>query len=92
MRTDTRADDARRSLAVLKRAGMKLTGYALIAWGQWLAGRGFAAPLASMALATALVSAIVGFGRRVGFNPAHYTWLDEAAWFLLLAFVLGRLP
>lgn len=61
---------------------MKLTGYALIAWGQWLAGRGFAVPLADMALATALVFQTSGVPRAISVATVRATreaWASSAS-------------
>lgn len=83
-------DHGRRSLMVLKRAALKLLGYALVASGQGLAGHGFVGPLATMALVTSLVCLAIATLLNERATAPHYTWIDEAVWFFLLALILQR--
>jgi hypothetical protein len=79
---------AARSLAVLRRAGLKLWLFIVASSAQALVGHGFAAPLATLALLTAILDVGLGHWHGERVTAPHYTYFDEAVWFLMLASVL----
>lgn len=82
---------ATRSLAVAKRAGFKLAVFVLAAGLQSLAGYGFAPTLASLCLLTGILAAILGIMCRDRPSSLHFTYFDEAAWFMLIGHVVRRM-
>ena len=80
-----------RSLQVLKRAGLKLSFFIAAAAIQAAAGHGFVRPLATLVILSAIAAAVFGLWLRDRPTGPDYNHFDEAAWFLLLGYVLRRL-
>ncbi len=79
---------AERSLSVLKRATLKLWLFVVAASAQALVGHGFVAPLATLALLSSIFDVGLGHWHRERVTAPHYTYFDEAVWFLMLACLL----
>lgn len=80
-----------RSLLVLKRAAFKLCFFVIAAFGQTLLGYEFIATFAALALLTGILAFALGIGSRENIRALHYTYFDEASWFLLLGHIGRRL-
>lgn len=77
-----------RSLHVIRRFACKVGLFALFCCVPAALGHGFARHLASLALASAIGAIVIAHLRQEHVWAAHYTYVDEAVWFLLLAFIL----
>ena len=86
--TQPAIDHASRSLSVLKRAAFKLWLFVLASSAQALVGHGFVAPLATLALMSSILDIALGHWHREQVTAPHYTYFDEAVWFLMLAYIL----
>ncbi len=79
-----------RSLLVIRRFSWKVGFFVCCALGHFMAGHGFLRNLEALALASTVLAVVVGHWRQERVGAPHYTSFDEAAWFMLLAFVLAR--
>jgi hypothetical protein len=84
-------DNAARSLHVLRRFAFKIVLFAGWAALQGALGHGFLRQFASMALISAILAQGAGLWRLERVSARHWTYFDEAAWFLMLALALDRL-
>lgn len=79
---------AARSLLVIKRFAYKVGFFVLFAGGAAAFGQSFVKHLASFTLLSAIVSIVLAQSQRERVWAPYYTSFDEAAWFLLLSFIL----
>lgn len=82
---------ALRSLLVIRRFAWKVGFFSCVAAGHAAAGHGFLRHLTALALASTILALVLGHWHRDRVDAPSYTYFDEAAWFLLLAFVTARL-
>ena len=79
-----------RSLHVVRRAGLKLSFFTAASAIQAAAGYGFLRPLTTLIMLSAVAAALLGLWLRDRPTAPDYNYFDEAAWFLVLGFVLRR--
>lgn len=80
---------ALRSLLVIRRFTWKVGFFVCFSAFQAGAGNGFTRHLVWLTLAAAVLSIVLGHWSLERIAAPHYTYFDEAAWFMLLSFALG---
>ena len=82
------ATDAEISSFVVRRFAFKCVGFTVWAALQALLGFGFSRQLAVMALISAVFAQCLGVWHREQVRAPHWTYFDEAAWFVLVGSAL----